>query len=149
MKKVLATTILSMLAFNLMIEPANAILEKKLGKETQQTTILDTVNFDWWKKQNDPHLEKYIASAINNNYDIKTAVLKVQQAQLNVQAVRAGQMPTLSVSASPFVGKMPETTKTMGSFALPIIASWELDLFGKNWDKTKSAKKILKGVEKV
>ena len=147
MKKVLATTILCVFSFGLMIEPACAILEKRTDKIEKQTTILDYVNYDWWKKQNDPHLEKYIASAINNNYDIKTAALKVQQAQLNVQAVRAGQMPTLSVGASPFVGKMPETTKSMGSFALPIIASWELDLFGKNWDKTKSAKKLLKGVE--
>ena len=147
MKKVLATTILSMLAFNLMIEPANAILEKKLGKETQQMTILDTVNFDWWKKQNDEHLEKYIVSAINNNYDIKTTALKIEQAQINVMATRAGQMPTISVGASPVLAKLPDTTKTMGSFALPIMASWELDLFGKNWDKTKSSKKLLKSAE--
>jgi len=147
MKKVLATTILSMLAINLMIEPACAILEKKVDKQTQETTILDTINFDWWKKQNDEHLEKYIVSAINNNYDIKTAALKVEQAQINVMATRANQMPTISVGASPVLAKLPETTKTMGSFALPIMASWELDLFGKNWDKTKSSKKLLKSVE--
>ena len=143
MKKVLATTILSMLAINLMIEPACAILEKKADKQTQQTTILDTVNFDWWKKQNDEHLEKYIVSAINNNYDIKTTALKIKQAQINVIATRAGQLPTISVGASPVLAKMPGETKTMGSFALPIMASWELDLFGKNWDKTKSSKKLL------
>lgn len=146
MKKVLATTILSMLAINLMVEPAIAILEKK-NEKIEQTTILDTVNFDWWKKQNDEHLEKYIVSAINNNYDIKTTALKIEQAQINVLSTRAGQLPTLSVGASPFLGKLPGETKTMGSFALPIMASWELDLFGKNWDKTKSARKLLKGAE--
>lgn len=147
MKKVLATTILSAFAFGFMIEPACAILEKKVDKQTQQTTILDTVNFDWWKKQNDAHLEKYIVTAINNNYDIKTAALKIEQAQINVMSTRAGQMPTLSVGASPALAKMPGQTSTMGSFALPLMASWELDLFGKNWDKTKSSKKLLKGVE--
>ena len=147
MKKVLATTILSLLALNLMFEPASAILEKKVDKQTQQTTILDTVNFDWWKKQNDEHLEKYVVSAINNNYDIKTIALKVEQAQINVMATRAGQLPTLSIGASPAIAKLPQMTNTMGSIALPIIANWELDLFGKNWDKTKSAKKILKSVE--
>ena len=35
----------------------------------------------------------------------------------------------------------------MGSFALPIMASYELDLFGKNWDKTKSAKKALEATK--
>ena len=147
MKKLLATTVLSMLAINLIIEPACAILEIKIDKQTKQTTILDTVNFDWWKKQNDEHLEKYIVSAINNNYDIKTAALKIEQAQINVMSTRAGQLPTLTNGACPALIKMPETTKTMGSFALPVMASWELDLFGKNWDKTKSSKKLLKGVE--
>ncbi len=147
MKKILAVSVLSVFAFGLFIEPASAILEKRSDKIEKQNTILDYVNYDWWKKQNDPHLEKYIASAINNNYDIKTTALKVQQAQLNVQTVRAGQLPTLSVGASPAIAKLPESTKSLGSFAVPIIASWELDLFGKNWDKTKSARKILKGVE--
>ena len=146
MKKVLATTILSTFAFGFIANPACAILEKKNTK-TQQVTILDTVNFDWWKNQNDEHLEKYIVSAINNNYDIKTTALKIEQAQINVMATRAGQMPTISVGASPALVKMPQQTKTMGSFAFPIMASWELDLFGKNWDKTKSSKKLLKSVE--
>lgn len=147
MKKVLATTVLCVFTFGLMVEPACAILDNKTDKVEKQNTILDYVNYDWWKKQNDPHLEKYIASAINNNYDIKTAALKIEQAQLNVQSVRSAQLPSLSVGASPFLGKMTGQTKSMGSFALPIIASWELDIFGKNWDKTKSARKILKGVE--
>ena len=108
---------------------------------------MDTINFDWWKKQNDECLEKYIVSAINNNYDIKTAALKIEQAQINVMSTRAGQMPTLSIGASPALVKMTGETKTMGSFALPLMASWELDLFGKNWDKTKSSKKLLKGIE--
>ncbi|MBQ8634606.1 TolC family protein [bacterium] len=147
MKKILAVSILSTFAFGFMINPACAILEKKVDKQTQQTTILDHVNFDWWKKQNDEHLEKYIVSAINNNYDIKTAALKIEQARINVTATRAGQLPTLSVGASPFLTKMPDSTKSEGSFAIPIMAQWELDLFGKNWDKTKSSKKLLKSVE--
>lgn len=146
MKKLLAVSILSTFAFGFIINPACAILEKN-NNETQQTAILDYINFDWWKKQNDEFLEKYIVSAINNNYDIKTSALKVEQAQINVTATRSAQLPSLSVGASPAMMKLPNSTKSEGSFALPIIASWELDLFGKNWDKTKSSKKLLKGVE--
>lgn len=147
MKKVLATTILASFTFCFMIEPACAILENKIDKKTQETTILDTLNFDWWKNQNDEYLEKYIVSAINNNYDIKTAALKIEQAQINVLSTRANQMPSISIGASPMLTKLPTQTKTMGSIALPIMANWELDLFGKNWDKTKSSKKLLKSVE--
>lgn len=143
MKKILALSILSTFTLGFIVNPACAILDNKTNEKIQQSTILDYINYDWWKNQNDEHLEKYITSAINNNYDIKTAALKVQQAQLNIETVRAGQLPSLSIGASPLIAKMPDSTKTMGTFALPIIAQWELDLFGKNWDKTKSAKKLL------
>lgn len=141
MKKIFATGLLTAFVFGFIVLPSNAILEKK--EVTQEQTILDYINFDLWKKRNDPYLEKYIASAIENNYDIKTAALKIEQANHNVALVRSGQMPSLSVGASPVMAKLPDSTKTMGSFALPIIASYELDLFGKNIDKTKSSKKLL------
>ena len=147
MKKILAASILAIFFTGFFVEPACAILEKSPSKEIYQPTILDYINFDWWKKQNDEHLEKYIVSAINNNLDIKTTALKVEQAGINVMATRSKLMPNVSIGASPALLKMPESTKSEGTFALPILAFWELDLFGKNWDKTKSAKKLLKGIE--
>jgi len=147
MKKILAVSILSTFTLGFMINPACAILDKKTQQQAQQATILDYVNFDWWKKQNDEHLEKYIVTAINNNNDIKTAALKIEQAKLNVVATRAGQLPIVELGAGPTIMKMPNSTKSQGTFALPIIAFYELDLFGKNWDKTKSSKKLLQGVE--
>ncbi len=144
MKKLSALVLLTTFVFCFVINPSYAILETK-SKKMPATTILDYINFDWWKKLDDPHLEKYIVTAINNNNDIKTAALKIEQAKLNVMATRAGQLPTLSAGVSPLLLKMPNTTKTDGSVALPIMASYELDLFGKNWDKTKSSKKALEG----
>lgn len=132
---------LSALLLSTTLCPCFAILDKKEIHKEQ--AILEYLNFDLWKKKNDPHLEKYIVSAIHNNHDIKTAILKMEQAKLNVTMTRAGQLPSLSVGVSPVLGKLPDTTKTMGSFAIPIMASYELDLFGKNWDKTKASKKLL------
>ena len=144
MKKLSALVLLTTFIFCFMINPAFAILEVK-SKDLPATTILDYINFDWWKKLDDPCLEKYIVTAINNNNDIKTAALKIEQAKLNVLSTRAGQLPVVTAGASPLLLKMPESTKTTGSFAFPILASYELDLFGKNWDKTKSSKKLLEG----
>ncbi len=143
MKKLVALTLLTFFSFAFVINPASAILEK--NKEQKEQSILDYVNFDWWKRQNDPYLEKYISTAINKNYDIKTAALKIEQAKINVMATRAGQLPIVSFGAAPFLTKFPEQTNSQGSIALPIIAQYELDIFGKNWDKTKSSKKLLQG----
>ena len=144
MKKLSALVMLTTFIFCFMLNPAFAILEAKT-KKMPTTTILDYINFDWWKKLDDPCLEKYIVTAINNNNDIKTAALKIEQAKLNVLSTRAGQLPVITAGASPLLLKMPESSKTTGSFAFPIMASYELDLFGKNWDKTKSSKKLLEG----
>ncbi len=148
MKRLFAISLLAFLSFNTMIEPTYAILEnssKKAKKEVLKgQSVLDYINFDKWKELDDPYLEKYIVTAIEKNNDIKTAGLKLEQARINVTATRAGQLPVVSVGAAPMLNKMPEMTKTTGTFALPIMAQYELDIFGKNLDKTKSAKKWLK-----
>ena len=74
-KKIIALSLLTTFVFASSIAPSSAILEFK--KQEQQQTILDDINFDWWKKINDEHLEKYIVTALNNNHDIKTAQLKL------------------------------------------------------------------------
>ena len=104
----------SSLEFVKKVNPSYAILETK-SKKMPATTILDYINFDWWKKLDDPHLEKYIVTAINNNNDIKTAALKIEQAKLNVMATRAGQLPTITAGVSPLLLKMPDTTKHQGT----------------------------------
>ena len=150
MKKVLAATILTtfMLGF---VNPGYAILDKnskKIKREQEQTqTLLGNINYDWWKQTQDAYLEDYILRALQNNHDIKTAQLNIEQAQINVMATRSNQLPSLGIGAAPAIAKLPDSKQTKGTIALPVFASYELDLFGKNWDKTKSSKSLLKGVE--
>lgn len=144
MKKLLSISLLTVFSFGFLISPGYAILE---NNKKQDINILEAVNIDWFKKLNDPYLESYINQAIEKNNDIKTAALRIEQAKINVTATRADQLPQFSVGAAPILSKFPGDTKTAGSFAFPLQASYELDLFGKNWDKTKSAKKALQGVE--
>lgn len=150
MKRILAIT-LTCAVLSGIYTPGYAILESKTKNKKQQeeikTTITDYVNYDWWKNLNDEYLESYITKAINNNHDIKSAQLKMEQANLNVKMTRADQLPQLQAGVAPVVGKLPNETKSTGSFAIPIIASYELDLFGKNWDKTKSSRKIAQSAQ--
>ena len=139
MKKIIALSLLTTFSLGFMFCPAEAILE---NKKIQQTTILDDINYDWWKNLNDSYLEKYIATAINKNHDIKTAALTLEQANINIMQARAGQLPYISIGTAPAISKSPRSEKSQGAIAIPIMASYELDLFGKNWDKTKSAKKM-------
>jgi len=124
--------------------PSFAILDfNKNKKEDNKTeSLMEYVNMDWWKEFQDPILEEYIVKALENNHDLKIATIKTEQARQNVKMQLASELPMVGVGALPGLGKMSGERSTQGVFALPIIASYEVDLFLKNHDKTKSIRKV-------
>lgn len=100
------------------------------------------VNLDWWKNYNDEYLEGYIVKAIDNNQDLKIATLKVEESKQNVKLQFSKELPSASIGASPAVLKNVGATSGDGLFAIPMMVSYEADIFLKNHDKTKSMKKL-------
>ncbi len=98
------------------------------------------VNLDWWAGFNDEYLNDYIIRAIENNKDLKMATLTIDEYYQNVVMQRASELPTIEAGFMPGYGKF--SGKTGGGFGLPIIANYELDLFGKNHNKTTSVRKL-------
>ena len=116
---------------------------RKMKKEqAEKESKLDYINIEWWQGFNDEYLNEYILKAIENNYDLKIATLKVEEARQGVKAQMASELPSVYVGASPAVVKMPGATGTTGNFMIPMIASYEIDIFLKNHDKTKSMRKL-------
>lgn len=147
MKKIITLAItLGLLSVNLM--PVSAIHDKRIIQSQVSEYKFTDVNLDWWKNYNDELLEGYIVKAINQNNDLKVATLKVEEARQNVKYQFSKELPNISIGVSDFQAKMPDGLNTMmgtsnseNYFGMPIIASYELDLFLKNHDKTKSVKK--------
>lgn len=105
------------------------------------------VNLDFWKSFNDKNLDKYINLAIKNNYDLKMATLNVDEYYQNVKLQFANELPQASVGYMPAVAKIGSlspllSSDTNWSFATPMIINYEADIFLKNRDKTRSAKKM-------
>ena len=103
------------------------------------------VNMDWWSGFNDPILSGYINQAVRNNYDLKMATLNVEEYYQNVKLQFANELPMAGVGASPALTKMPGKTNTNMFFVAPAFVNYELDIFLKNHDKTKSVKKLYEG----
>ena len=99
------------------------------------------INYDWWNNFNDDILKGYIDSAIKNNYDLKNATIVVDEYYQSIKLQFANELPQAMVGFSPAYAKMPNTTNSDWSFAMPAMANYELDLFLKNHDKTKAVKK--------
>ena len=124
-------------------EKTKVKLSRKAKKaQAQRESRLDYINIDWWQGFNDQYLNEYILKAFDNNHDLKIATLKVEEARQGVKAQLASELPSLYVGAAPGIAKLPMSTSTTGNFIIPIVASYEIDIFLKNHDKTKSMRKL-------
>ena len=118
------------------------IKKHKSEKVKPKKNKYEYINMAWWGQFNDEYLNDYIIRAVENNKDLKMATLTIDEYYQNVIMQRSQEMPNISAGFLPAYGKNPMTGKEQGNFGIPIIASYELDLFGKNHNKTTGIHKL-------
>ena len=104
-------------------------------------TTISTNSFaslPWWQVFQDDTLQILIRTALTNNYDLRIAVTRVEQARAMAAEARAGFFPQLDYAANASRGQnvgggnTPSPTGTIGNvFAADVNASWEIDLWGR------------------
>lgn len=122
--------------------PMSAIVEQSAGLHA------------WWNSFDDPMLTSLIDRAASSNLDLRTAMLRIDEARAQRAISAAAYWPKLSVDAAYSRQRLSETTPTgalFGSvgnlhlpggtgisipnpynqFQLSANASWEIDLFGR------------------
>ena len=146
MKRLLSLAIIASLAMSY-TTPVMAIQDTKVEIKQIKTEKVkptqnkfDYVNLDWWRNFNDPLLTEYIIRAIENNKDLKIASLTIDEFYQNVVSQRSAQLPTINAGFLPGFSDLGEGSSD--SYAFPIFASWELDIYGKNSNKTNSVRKL-------
>ena len=98
------------------------------------------INYKWWDNFNDPILTGYIDKAIQNNFDLKMATNAVDEYYQAIKINFANQLPSATVGFNTAYAKLPNANGDF-NFVTPAFASYELDLFLKNRDKTSMSKK--------
>ena len=123
-------------------EPQKVSISKtqKMRKKSDQFKY-DYVNYEWWSNFNDEILTGYIDTAIKNNYNLKMATIAVDEYYQVVKIQFGNELPMAGVGFSPALAKMPMKTSADWTFAVPALVNYEADIFLKNHDKTKMAKK--------
>ena len=114
--------------------------KKKSEKIRPQKDKFQYINLGWWQQFNDEDLNNYIIKAVENNKDLKMATLTIDEYYQNIVMQRAGELPTIQAGFLPGYGKFIGSSS--GGFLLPIVANYELDLFGKNHNKTTAVRKL-------
>ncbi|TAA25670.1 efflux transporter outer membrane subunit [Pseudoxanthomonas winnipegensis] len=92
---------------------------------------------DWQQVFLDPRLRQTIALALQNNRDLRVAMLSIDKARAQYRLQRAAQLPSLDASASMSRGRTSaassddDVSGVSTSDALQVgLSSWQLDLFG-------------------
>lgn len=103
------------------------------------STIAD---ISWQNIFTDPHLQGLINQGLENNTDLQTAYLRVQQAEAGLMSSRLAFLPSLHLAPEGSLASFDRaaTTKT---YTLPVVASWEIDIFGRLQNAKKRSKAAL------
>jgi multidrug efflux system outer membrane protein len=85
----------------------------------------------------DPRLQRLVGLALQNNRDLRIAMLNVEKVQAQYQIQRAALYPQVSVGASAASRNTPANAAPDGNstvshnYSAQLVAAWEVDFFGR------------------
>ena len=95
-------------------------------------------DLDWWQVYRDDRLQALVREAFTNNYDLRIALSRIEQARAVAAQARAQFVPSVNYDASVSRGKnylysgiFPNNGETASSAAGALNAFWEVDLWGR------------------
>ncbi|MDM0107095.1 efflux transporter outer membrane subunit [Variovorax sp. J22R24] len=111
--------------------------------KTASPTAADTA---WWKQFGDPQLDALISEGLRNNQDLVAAAARVEQFYGALGTTRAPLFPQLGAQATGSRTRASELTVGRAPIPNPynatqvnLLASWEIDLFGRTRRLTEAA----------
>jgi multidrug efflux system outer membrane protein len=95
-------------------------------------------DLQWWQVYKDDILQALIRDAFTNNYDLRIAMTRVEQARALAQQARSQFMPSLNYNGTvsrgrnDFLGSVyPNNGEMLSSAATTLNTFWEVDLWGR------------------
>lgn len=117
---------------------------------------IEYMNLEWWEKFGDKNLDKHLEFAYENNKDLKIAAASTKQAQQVVNMSFADRLPQLTFDPS-FGREFTSSDVRFGDilipdykqsrFLMPLTMTYEADIWGENYLKTKSVKQKLEMIK--
>ncbi len=135
MRRICAAAVLSLLLAGCTVGPKYqrpALQPPTEFYAQRQITTSSEAELAWWDLFKDPVLQSLIREALKNNYDLQTAVARVQQERALAGVTRSEYFPQVGYGASVYGQKDPfplVASHTYYSYNLNTI--WEMDLFGR------------------
>ena len=118
--------------------PKSTEVDKNLfGEEYVTADTTSIASLSWRELFQDRHLQQLIDTALQRNIDLRTAHLRIEQAESVLKNARLSYLPSVGLTADGMVSNSG-TSYTLGG-----SASWEVDIFGKNTNAKRGAQEAL------
>lgn len=98
------------------------------GSVTGTTAAAD---IDWQDFFADPRLKRLIALSLDNNRDLRVAILNIEQARASYQVRRADELPSLGLGATLTRQSLGTGGGPVDVYAVGVQTSYEFDFFGR------------------
>ncbi|MCD8081472.1 MAG: efflux transporter outer membrane subunit [Bacteroides sp.] len=111
----------------------------------RDTLVADTLpigNLPWQEIFTDPLLQRLIRQGLERNTDLLTAFWQIEEAEALLRSSRLAYLPSLTLSPEGTISSY-DTKKAVQTYQLPVTASWEVDLFGRLRNASRSAQAAL------
>lgn len=118
---------------------SNATVDERIMGDvvdSQDTTSIGDI--DWRDIFTDPLLQDLIDAALENNTDMRTTQLSIEQAQNSLKAAKWGYAPTFAFAPQATITNLAGNTSN--SVLIPVTASWQLGIFGQTRSQIRKAK---------
>jgi multidrug efflux system outer membrane protein len=124
------------------------------GQATAEAASL--ADAPWWDIFHDPILKNLIQEALHNNYDVRIAAARVQEARANFVVSRSDLFPTLDYAASASRGRVKpgalggpggQAPEASNFYYGTLTMSWELDIWGRIRRSNEAARATLFATE--
>lgn len=92
----------------------------------------------WREVFTDTQLQALIEQALENNADIRSAQLTIEQAQAALTSARLSYLPSLALNPQGTYNHAMGTD--VWTYSVPVAASWQIDLFGQLLNPNRKAK---------
>ena len=109
---------------------------------TDTLAVTDTTNIGslpWQEIFRDPKLQVLIEEGLTNNVDMQAAILRVEEAKVMLTSARLSFLPSINFAPQGSLTTMGDSDWGK-AYSTPLAASWEVDLFGKLLNASRSQK---------
>ncbi len=120
--------------------PEDIKTDNLFGDNVTTSDTLSISRIPWREFFTDAKLQALIEEGLKNNYDLRTATLRIDEAEAALRTARLSYYPSFSFAPTGTISFGDNFHSVSGNYKLPINISWDFDVAGRLFNKKNKAK---------